>query len=282
MTQPVARSDAPGGIAQARRSGVSPRQRARTVRLVQYAVLALALVAVAFIADWHQVGQTFFRQDLMAETFRSGLGRALLNTVLYTIGAFCVGLVLGTGLALMKLSQVSAYRWLATGYIEFFRGLPALIVLIAFGLLPIAFPGLNIPGGTTGTVSAGLGMVSAAYMAETIRAGILAVPKGQVEAARSLGMSPATATRKIVLPQAFRIILPPLTNELILLVKDTSLVYILGLGSTGFELTKFGRELSNQQANLTPLVVCGFCYLLITLPLTLLVRRLEAKNAKAR
>ena len=71
--------------------------------------------------------------------------------------------------------------------------------------------------------------MSSAYLSETIRAGILAVPKGQAEAARSLGMSQGEATRKIVLPQAFRIILPPMTNELILLVKDSSLVYVLGL-----------------------------------------------------
>ena len=74
--------------------------------------------------------------------------------------------------------------------------------------------------------------------------------------------------RKVVLPQAFRLVLPPLTNELILLVKDSSLVYIIGVASNQYELTKFGRELSNTNANVTPLVVAGFCYLLITLPLT--------------
>jgi polar amino acid transport system permease protein len=108
------------------------------------------------------------------------------------------------------------------------------------------------------------------------------VPKGQVEAARSLGMPSGVATRKIVLPQAFRIITPPLTNELILLVKDSSLVYILGLSRTAFELTKYGRDIANTNANLTPLVIAGFCYLLITLPLSMVVRRMEARQKKER
>ena len=118
-------------------------------------------------------------------------------------------------------------------------------------------------------------------MSETIRAGIQAVPKGQIEAARSLGMSPGMAMQRIVLPQAFRIITPPLTNELVLLTKDSSLVYVLGLTTAGYELTKFGRDLANTYANITPLVVAGFCYLIITLPLTYLVRRMEAKQRKA-
>ena len=87
-----------------------------------------------------------------------------------------------------------------------------------------------------------LGLVGAAYMAETIRAGIQAVPKGQMEAARSLGMSHARAMISMVIPQAFRIILPPLTNELVLLFKDSSLRLVLGVTLDERELTKFGRD----------------------------------------
>ncbi len=249
--------------------------------MIQYAVLLLAVLAVLLTADWHGIGQAFFRADMIAETL-PGLPRAILNTLIYTFGAFAFGLVAGTVLALMRLSQVAAYRWLATAYVEFFRGLPALIVLIAFSLIALVLPGFRIPGGEVGTVWLGLGIVSSAYLSETVRAGILAVPKGQVEAARSLGMSAGEATRKIVLPQAFRIILPPMTNELILLVKDSSLVYVLGLVPGQYELTKFGRDLANSQSNLTPLVACGLCYLIITIPLTILVKRLEANAAKAR
>ncbi len=264
------------------RAKLSPRKRAQRIRIAQYVVLALLLVAVVVTVDGRQVTQVFFRPDLIVRTLTSGLPQALLNTIAYTAGAFVFGLTAGTILALMRLSQVGPYRWLASAYIEFFRGVPAIIVLLAFGLLSVAFPGLRFPLDPYGTVWTALGMVSAAYMAETIRAGIQAVPKGQVEAARSLGMPSGMAMRRIVLPQAFRIITPPLTNELILLTKDSSLVYVLGLTTSAFELTKFGRDLSNSNGNLTPLVIAGLCYLLITLPLTLLVRRMESRSKKAR
>lgn len=267
--------------ARAKKRG-SPRQRARRIRLLQYLFLVVVAVLALTLADWSQIGEVFFRGDLIERTVSQGLPRAFLNTIIYTVGAFVVGLVIGTVLALMRLSQVAAYRVLATIYIEFFRGVPALIVFLAFSMLPLAFPGLKIPLDPYGSVWAALGLVSGAYMAETIRAGIRAVPRGQVEAARSLGMSPGQATRKVVLPQAFRIILPPLTNEFIIVTKDSSLVYVIGLSMTAYELTKYGRDLSNSEANLTPLVVAGFCYLFITLPLAYVVRRLEARNEKGR
>lgn len=261
---------------------ISPRKRAQRMRWAQYAVLVIVALVAIFAADWPQIQQVFFRTDMVKEALTQGLPRAFANTIVYTLGAFILGLILGTILALMRLSSVGAYRWIATAYIEFFRGLPAIVVFIAFGLLPLAFPGLIIPFDPYGTVWLALGLVGAAYMAETIRAGIQAVPKGQVEAARSLGMPSGVATRKIVLPQAFRIITPPLTNELILLVKDSSLVYILGLARDGYELTKYGRDIANTNANLTPLVIAGFCYLLITLPLSMIVRRMESRQRKER
>jgi polar amino acid transport system permease protein len=266
----------------ATRARMSPRRRAQLLRWVQYAVLAIVLLVAVFAANWHQIIDVFFRGNLVVDTLTTSLGTAFKNTVVYTAGAFVFGLVVGTLLALMRLSSVAPYRWIAGIYIEFFRGLPAIVVLIAFSLLPLAFPGMVIPFDPYGTVWIALGIVVSAYMAETIRAGIQAVPKGQLEAARSLGMPAGRAMRSIVLPQAFRIILPPLTNELIMLVKDSSLAYILGLSTEGFELTKYGRDLANTNANLTPLVVAGLCYLVITLPLTIVVRRMEAKTARAR
>lgn len=263
------------------RKGLSPRQRAQRSRLIQYALLVVLAVAAALAADWGQIIDVFFRPELVKSAFENGLLNAVVKTVVYTAGAFVIGLAGGTVLALMRLSRVGPYRWLSTAYIEFFRGLPAIIVFIAFSLLPLAFEGLVIPLDPYGTVWLALGIVAAAYMAEVIRAGIQAVPKGQIEAARSLGMPPALATRKIILPQAFRIVLPPLANDLILLVKDSSLIFIIGTSATALELTGFGKELANTESNLTPLVTAGFCYLLITLPLGILVRRLEAKAARA-
>ncbi len=264
------------------RKGLSPRQRAQRSRWIQYAILIALVVVAIFAANWGQIADVFFQPKFIKSAFENGLPEALVKTLEYTAGAFVLGLVGGTILALMRLSSVGPYRWIATAYIEFFRGLPAIVVFIAFSLLPLAFEGMTIPLDPYGVVWIALGIVAAAYMAEVIRAGIQAVPKGQVEAARSLGMPAGLATRKIVLPQAFRIVLPPLTNDLILLVKDSSLVFMIGVAADGYELTGFGRDLANTYSNLTPIVTAGFCYLLITLPLGILVRRLEAKAARTR
>lgn len=260
---------------------LSPRKRAQRIRIVQYIVLVAILVLAIVTVDGQAIQQVFFRPDLVAQTISPALGRAFLNTLIYTAGAFVFGLVLGTILALMRLSQVGPYRWLATIYVEFFRGLPAIIVFLAFSLMGTALNGFQFPLDPYGTVWTALGMVSAAYISETIRAGIQAVPKGQIEAARSLGMPPGMSMRRIVLPQAFRIITPPLTNELVLMTKDSSLVYVIGLTTSAYELTKFGRDMANSNANITPLVVAGFCYLIITLPLSYVVRRMEARQRKA-
>ena len=262
---------------------MTPRKRAQVSRAIQYAVLVLGLGAVVLLADWGQLRSQFFNSEITPNLFPNIITIALKNTIIYTAGAFAFGLALGLVLALMRLSPVGPYRWLATIFIEFFRGVPALIVFVAFQYgIPIAFPGRVIPGGTFGTVTVALGLVGAAYMAETIRAGIQAVPKGQLEAARSLGMGQTRAMVSIVLPQAFRIILPPLTNELILLTKDSSLVYIIGLSLSDYELTKFGKEALSQYANLTPLFLAAMCYLIITVPLSVVVRRMEARAERAR
>ena len=256
------------------------RQRAKTVRRVQYGVLVAAFVGFALAADWGTISKRLLDPQIAADQFPEIIQTALVNTVIYTALGFSFALVLGLLLALMKLSSVAPYRWLANIYIEFFRGVPALLVFIAFGFgLPLAF---GVRFGNYTTVMISLGLVGAAYIAETLRAGIQAVPKGQMEAARSLGMSSGRAMFSIVVPQAFRIILPPLTNELIALTKDSSLIYLLGLSLTEYELTKFGRTAMSDTANLTPLVLAGLCYLIITIPLGFLVRRLESRSAKAR
>ncbi|MGC2240631.1 MAG: amino acid ABC transporter permease [Acidimicrobiia bacterium] len=258
------------------------RQRRRFGRWLMYAISIVGVVAFALVADWDKIRFSFFQADVLKEMLPQVLTLAARNTLVYTAGAFGFGLALALILALMKLSTIKPYRWFATGYIELFRGLPALITIILFGYgLPLAFQ-FHLPGGTLVTGSVALGVVAAAYMAETIRAGILAVPKGQDEAARSLGMSPARAMGSIVLPQAFRIIIPPLTNEFVLLIKDTSLLFVLGTTPVTKELTKFARDFMSTTQNATPLTVVAIVYLIITLPLTYLVRRLEKRTAKAR
>ncbi|MQW75300.1 ABC transporter permease subunit [Nocardioides sp. dk4132] len=261
----------------------SPRQRAARWRAVQYAVLVLILVAIGFLADWGELRRAFFDWELVKEQFPDVITIALKNTIIYTACGFAFGLVLGLILALMRLSSIGPYRWISTGIIELFRGLPALVVFISLSTgFSLAFPDREIPFGNLGIVTLALGLVGGAYMAETIRAGIQAVPRGQMEAARSLGMSHSRAMVSVVIPQAFRIILPPLTNELILLTKDSSLIYLLGLALSGYELTKFGREAMNANANMTPIIVVGLCYLLITVPLSIVVRRMESRAERAR
>ncbi|MFI5626092.1 amino acid ABC transporter permease [Nocardioides sp. NPDC051685] len=246
-------------------------------------LIAAIVVIAAIFADWKALLDSFFKWDLVVDQFPKVLTVALKNTVIYTALGFTFGLLLGLLLALMRLSSVGPWRWLSTGVIELFRGLPALVVFLMLGPgWSRAFPQLDIPFDNYGVATLALGLVGGAYMAETIRAGIQAVPKGQYEAARTLGMSHARAMTTVVIPQAFRIILPPLTNELILLTKDSSLIYLLGLSLDQYELTKWGREGMNSEANLTPIVIVGLCYLLITIPLSMLVRRLEAKAGKAR
>nr|WP_205843903.1 amino acid ABC transporter permease [Nakamurella deserti] len=270
-------------------ASMTRRQRARAVRGVQYGVLLAIIVAIALVADWHQFGQAFARSDIIARMWPRVVTIGMVNTIIYTLLAFVFAFVVGLILALMRLSQVGPYRWIATAYVELFRGLPALVVLfmVAYGI-PNAFPGFKFPDfGIQGgefyiLVMLGLGLTAAAYMAETFRAGIQAVPKGQVEAARTLGMSSGRTTRVIVIPQAFRIVIPPLTNEIILLIKDSSLVYVLGVTANQYELTKFSQDFLNRSVNPTPLIVGGVLYLIITLPLSQLVRRLEVRFAKAR
>ncbi|WP_320782393.1 amino acid ABC transporter permease [Streptomyces sp. CRN 30] len=265
-----------------RRKGLSRRRRRSLSRGAQYVVFAGVVVAFALAADWGRLRNQFAQADIAGDMFPDVITLALKNTVLYTVTGFVVGLALGIVIALMRLSSVGPYRWLAGLYIEVFRGLPALLIFIFIGVaIPLAFPGTEIVGGTYGKVALALGLVAAAYMAETIRAGIQAVPKGQLEAARSLGFSPARAMVSIIIPQAFRIILPPLTNELVLLFKDSSLVLFLGVTLEERELSKYGRDLASTTANSTPILVAGLCYLLVTVPLGFVVRRMEAKAQEA-
>jgi polar amino acid transport system permease protein len=258
----------------------SPPRRAAYLRYAIYAVTAALLVWLALAADWARLQENFFDPQVFRSLFPDILARAARNTLIFTFFGFSGGLLLGLLLALMRLSPIAPYRWAAVAYIELFRGLPALVTIVLIGfVLPIALQ-VRVPG-TYGPGSLALAMVAGAYLAETIRAGIEAVPKGQAEAARSLGMTQARTMTAIVLPQAFRIILPPLTNELVLLLKDTSLLFVLGTTEQTIELAKFGRDAVADTFNGTPLVAVALVYLAITLPLTRAVAWLERRQKRA-
>ncbi|MFC0039228.1 ABC transporter permease subunit [Actinomadura rayongensis] len=267
------------GPTTALRAGAARRRRRRLVRGAEYAVFAAVIAALAVLADWGSLRTNFFNTDVIGGLFPDIITVGLRNTVLYTAIGFVLGLAAGLLIALMRLSSVLPYRWFAVAYVEVFRGLPALLIFIFVGVgVPLAFPGTNLPGGVYGQAGLALALVSAAYMAETIRAGIEAVPRGQMEAARSLGMSHGRAMRTIIIPQALRTVIPPLTNELVLLFKDSSLALFIGVSLGQRELAKFGQDLASEKGNTTPIVVAGLCYLLITIPLGHLARRLETRR----
>ncbi|WP_067185459.1 amino acid ABC transporter permease [Microtetraspora niveoalba] len=266
----------------ASRRGWSPRDRRRLSRGGQYVLLAAVAAALVYLADWGAIRQSFLNTQVAADGLPRLFSAALKNTMIYTASGYVVGFALGMLLALMRQSSVAPYRWIASTYIEIFRGLPALVIFLMIGSLPLAFPGFQVPGGVYGQAALGLGLVSAAYMAETFRAGLQAVPKGQMEAARSLGMTHTRAMLSIVIPQAVRIVIPPLTNELVLLFKDSSLVLFLGVTAAQVELAKFGNDQASTFASPTPILVSGLTYLLITIPLGYVARRLEQRQGTAR
>ena len=259
-----------------------PTTRRKLSQTGLYVVFFGLVLLVVLVTDWGRLADQFFRLDIAREQLPEIITIALKNTILFTLISFVGGLVFGVLLTLMKLSSVLPYRWFATAYIEIFRGMPALLTIFAMAyMVPIAF-GIRVPGGQVGAGLIGLILVAAAYMAEVIRAGIQAVPKGQDEAARSLGMSPMKTMGWIVLPQGFRIIIPPLTNEFVLLLKDTSLLFIAGSTVLTKELTTFARDGLTMHSNATPLVMAAMLYLLVTIPLTRLVAVLERRMARGR
>lgn len=257
-------------------------QRRKATHLGVYAVLALLALLVALFADWPALRLNFADGETWRALWPDVFLVAARNTLIYTVLAFAGGLALALVLALMKLSDVLGLRIIATVWIEFFRGLPALVVILFMALgVPLAF-GWTPPGGTMGAGILALVFVSSAYMAETLRAGIQAVPHGQSEAARSLGMSSTWTFVSVVLPQAIRIVIPPLTNEVVLLLKDTSLLAIVGQQQSQLDLTSFGQNGLTTYSNPSPLLAIALVYLLITLPLTRLVAWLEARQKRAR
>jgi len=245
-----------------------------------YAVLLAAIVLAVLLADREAISKNFLDGETWRALWPDIILIAAKNTVKYTAIAFAGGIVLALVLALMRLSPLRLYRWLATGYIEFFRGLPALVVIIFMALgVPLAF-GWTPPGGLIGGGLLALIMVSGAYMAETLRAGIQAVPKGQREAAQSLGMNGFWTMLTVTLPQAVRIVIPPLTNEFILLVKDTSLLAFVGMQYDQVELTSFGTNNLSTYSNASPLLAVALVYLVISIPASQLVAFLERRQQR--
>ena len=153
-----------------------------------------------------------------------------------SLSAMAVGTILGLLLALARLSGAIILSIPVRAFVDFVRGVPALVLLIYIYYGVSIFFGINVPALAAGI--GGLGIFYAAYLSETFRAGIMAVDRGQIEAAMSLGMRRTLVFRRVVVPHAFRIVLPPLTNSFISLFKDSSLVSVLAIS----ELTREGQQ----------------------------------------
>lgn len=194
-------------------------------------------------------------------------------TVLLTAVAALAGVLLGVLAALGKTSRWSPLRWVASAYIWVVRGTPLLVqVLFVYFALPVLVPALQLSDFASACVALSLNV--GAYNAEAIRAGLLAVPKGQVEASRSLGLSPWFTFVDVTFPQAFKISLPPLVNNIVALLKDSSLAYAIGV----VELTNVGNRI--QAATFQPLPILltsASIYLLLTTVLTQVSNAVERR-----
>ncbi|MGZ9584203.1 amino acid ABC transporter permease [Paenibacillus marinisediminis] len=192
-------------------------------------------------------------------------------TLILSLSAVLVGVALGLILVLMRLSKIKPLRWFAVTYIEVFRGTPLLVQLfiIYFGLTEM---GLDLNKFTSGVIAVGLN--SAAYLAEIFRAGIQGVDKGQVEAARSLGMKQSATMRYIVLPQAIRSVLPAIGNEFVTMIKETSIVSFIGIADLMFQTEQIR---SITYTAMGPLLGAALCYFVMTFTLSKIIGRFERK-----
>lgn len=200
-------------------------------------------------------------------------------TIILALCAVLFGTVLGLLLTLIRRSKIKPISILATAYVEFVRGTPLLvqIYIIYIGLPNLT--GLDISDMAVGAVA--LSLNSAAYISEIIRAGIDAVDKGQMEAARSLGMTQGQAMIDVIIPQAFKNILPALGNEFIAVIKESSMVSVIGVAELMYNA---GIVRGNTALGLEPVIVAAVIYFVITFTLTRVLgfveRRLKASDIR--
>ncbi|EJR02116.1 MULTISPECIES: amino acid ABC transporter permease [Bacillus cereus group] len=204
------------------------------------------------------------------DMYLEGFKYTVMSSVVALIGSFVLGIVM----AVMRISPIRILNWIGSAYVEFVRNIP--LVLIAF-IFYFAFPviGITFNGFVAGTVA--LTVYTAAFIAEVIRAGILSVAKGQMEAARSSGLTYTQAMYHVVLPQAMKIVIPPLGNQFLNLVKNSSILGIIA----GTDLMYQGDLISTKTfVTFDVYIFVGMFYLVLTIPLSMLVRYLERRLAK--
>lgn len=197
----------------------------------------------------------------------SGLGYTLLASVI----ALIASLIIGTAFALMEISLHKWVRVIGKAYVEFIRNIPLLVIAMAFYVIVPQFI-MQMDGFTAGTI--GLTIYTSAFIAETVRAGIQSVPNGQMEGARSNGLSYIQAMTHVVFPQAIKLVIPPLGNQFINLVKNSSVLAFVA----GFDLMYQGKLIANATFNtFDTYLAVGVLYLVITMPMSYAMRYLEKR-----
>ncbi|MFL2099665.1 amino acid ABC transporter permease [Desemzia sp. FAM 24101] len=203
--------------------------------------------------------------DLLVEGF--------INTLIASLIALVISLIIGTLLGIFQVSTNRLLSGLANFYVQLFLNIPLLIIVLFFYVVfPMFFVGVN--GFTAGII--GLTIYTSAFIAETVRAGILGVPKGQMEAGLSTGLTYGETMRYIILPQAIKIVIPPLGNQFINLVKNSSVLAMVA----GLDLMYYGDLIASETFNtFDTYIIVALFYLIITLPLTYTMQYVERRLA---
>jgi polar amino acid transport system permease protein len=247
-------------------------ERLRRLGIAVAGVFTLAVVYLLYriLADFVDYDLLVVIFPRFVDAYFLVLQIVVISSVLSLIG----GVVVGLG----RVSNTQFTHAIATGYVEFFRGTPLLFqLLVIYVGIPAFWETGTFPITNWSFAAAVIGLTlnHAAYAGEAIKGGITAVPDGQMEAARSLGMSYTTAMRKVILPQAWRNALAAVGNDQIILVKDTSLLTVLAVPEI---ISVFRNVNSNQLDAWTPIILVSLAYLAITLPLGKLVRTMERRS----
>jgi aspartate/glutamate/glutamine transport system permease protein len=206
------------------------------------------------------------------DMYMQGFGHTVKASLLALLGSLLIGIVI----AVFRIAPVRPLNWFGAAYVEFIRNIPLILVVFVFFF---GFPalGVRLDSFTAGTL--GLTVYTAAFIAEVIRAGILSVPKGQMEAARSSGLTYLQTMRYIILPQAIKIVIPPLGNQFINLVKNSSILGVIA----GLDLMYFGDLISSETfVTFDVYIFVAMFYLVLTVPLSLGVGLLERRLARSR
>lgn len=191
-------------------------------------------------------------------------------TIIASVTALIASLLLGAFIAVLRIAPYKPLNWLGTTYVEFFRNIPLLIITLFVYLV------FNFKGITAGTIA--LTIYTTAFIAEAVRAGILSIPKGQMEAARSSGLTYSQAMRIVILPQAIKVVIPPLGNQFINLVKNSSLVAVIAGGDLMYQADLISARTFRV---MDTYILVAMIYLVLTIPLSLGVGYLEKRLAKS-